>query len=155
MNKKDVKPEPLNDQQKPSPGSSPYEGKTLGKKSSLPSIVIIDDDKDAVDSLAYILTEQGYKCTSAYDAKSGLEACFRLKPSLIILDIQLPDMVGFEVLIRLKREQLTASVPIIMWTGKFVNPSEKAQGLELGAIEYLSKPVSVDLLLGKIKRILG
>ena len=114
-----------------------------GKK----KILIVEDEKSISDIIKFNLEKEGYGVVTAYDGKDGLEKALAEKPDLILLDIMLPYMDGFEVC-RKVREQST--VPIIMLTAK-EEEVDKVLGLELGADDYVTKPFAMRELVARIK----
>ena len=116
-------------------------------------IEIIEDDRDIVEMIGYNLKEEGYEVISAFDGEKGIELARREKPDLIILDIMLPVLDGFEVCRTLKQQQSTAQIPIIILSAKS-RETDKVVGLELGADDYMTKPFSPRELTARIKAVL-
>jgi len=112
-------------------------------------ILIADDERDIVDFIKYNLDKEGY---SVLTAKNGTEALQLSKknPDLILLDIMMPEMDGFEVVRALKKNPATAQIPVIFLTAKSSEVDEVV-GLELGADDYITKPVSIPKLIARIK----
>jgi two-component system response regulator VicR len=111
-------------------------------------ILIVDDEKNIVDILSYNLVKEGYEVEAAYDGRAGLEAARTCSPDLILLDVMLPYMDGFEVCSEIRKtDRLT---PIIMLTAR-EEEHDKVYGLELGADDYITKPFSVRELLARVK----
>ncbi len=110
-------------------------------------IMIVDDDKNITDVLKYNLVKENYSVATAEDGVEALELARKEKPSLILLDIMLPKLDGFEVCRILRKEM---SVPILMLTAK-TEEVDKVIGLELGADDYITKPFSVRELLARIR----
>ena len=111
-------------------------------------ILIVDDEKNIVDILTYNLEKEGYEVAAAYDGREGLEAARTCSPDLILLDVMLPYMDGFEVCGEIRKtDRLT---PIIMLTAR-EEERDKVYGLELGADDYITKPFSVRELLARVK----
>jgi two-component system alkaline phosphatase synthesis response regulator PhoP len=113
-------------------------------------ICIIEDEKDIVRLLTYNLTKEGYDVIS-YD--SGEEACSfveKNKPNLILLDVMIPGLDGFDVCKKLKANPETQDIPIIMLTAK-TDDTNIVTGLELGADDYITKPFSVAILIARIR----
>ena len=111
-------------------------------------ILIVDDEKNIVDILTYNLVKEGYEVEAAYDGREGLEAARTCAPDLILLDVMLPYMDGFEVCSEIRKtDRLT---PIIMLTAR-EEERDKVYGLELGADDYITKPFSVRELLARVK----
>ncbi len=116
-------------------------------------ILIIEDEKDIVESLEYNLKSEGYKVSKAYDGLNGLRLAEEKVPALVLLDLMLPGLDGLEVCRRLKKNPKTASVPVIMLTAKG-SETDKVVGLEVGADDYIVKPFSTKELIARIKTIL-
>ncbi len=119
------------------------------------NILVVDDDPDLRKLLEKILTGRGYEVTLAKDGEIGLGLALLKKPDLIILDLHLPRMDGFEVCRRLKSDQATREIPIIMLTAAFPELEDAQKGFEMGADEYVLKPFANDILLHNIDRLLG
>lgn len=115
----------------------------MGKK-----ILVVDDEKSIVDILVFNLFKEGYETLEAYDGAAGLELALAEDPDLILLDLMLPEMDGFEVCRRLREQGRT--VPIIMLTAR-EEEANKVLGLELGADDYITKPFSVRELVARVK----
>lgn len=116
------------------------------------TILVVDDEKDIVDLLSYNLKKEGYRVLAAQNGQQALEQS-RLNPDLIVLDVMMPEMDGWEVCKELKRRDLTSSIPIIFLTAKGTETDEVV-GLELGADDYIVKPISIRKLLARIKTVL-
>lgn len=116
-------------------------------------ILIVEDDRDIVEMVEYNLKEEGYETLSALNGEEGLKLARSGKPDLIILDLMLPAIDGFEVCRILKNEDMTANIPIIILSAKS-QETDKVVGLELGADDYITKPFSPRELLARIKAIL-
>jgi DNA-binding response OmpR family regulator len=111
------------------------------------SILVVEDEPSLQETLVYNLEKQGYTAEAAGDGRSALEAARRLKPDLIVLDIMLPELDGFEVTKILRREM---TVPILMLTARD-DEIDRVVGLEVGADDYLTKPFSMRELLARVK----
>jgi DNA-binding response OmpR family regulator len=116
-------------------------------------ILIVDDEKDLVESIEYNLKKEGFSASKAYDGQAGLKSAREKLPDLIILDLMLPEISGTDVCKILKKEERTANIPIIMLTAK-TSQIDKIIGLEIGADDYLTKPFDMRELLARIKAIL-
>lgn len=114
-------------------------------------ILIVEDEKNIVDILSFNLGREGYETLEAYDGAAGLKLALEEDPDLILLDIMLPRMNGFDVC-KAVREKNT-SIPIIMLTAR-EEESDKVFGLELGADDYITKPFSMEELVSRISAIL-
>ena len=114
-------------------------------------ILIVEDDEAIRDIVRYTLESNGFRnILVAADGQEGMEIALREKPSLILLDLMLPKVDGLEVCRRLKREESTREIPIVMLTAKS-EESDIVVGLELGAIDYITKPFSSKVLVARIR----
>ena len=113
-------------------------------------ILLIDDDALLVKSLAFTLTQNGYRATTATRAHEGLALMDQDPPDLILLDIGLPDLDGLSVLRQIQKER---AVPVIFLTARR-RELDEVLGLELGAEDYITKPYNEDVLLARIKTVL-
>ena len=111
-------------------------------------ILVVEDEKNIVDILVFNLRREGYGTLEAYDGVTGLQLALDQDPDLILLDLMLPRLDGFEVCRRL-REQGRAT-PVIMLTSR-EEETDKVLGLELGADDYITKPFSMRELLARVK----
>ena len=114
------------------------------------TLLIVEDEKDLVKLLRYNLEREGYRVFSAGDGEAGLALFRKERPDLVILDLMLPKIDGYEFCKLVRQESNT---PIIMVTAK-AEEVDKLIGLELGADDYMTKPFSVRELLARIKVIL-
>ena len=113
-------------------------------------ILIVDDEPLIIDSLTYSLQREGFDVISVGDGLSALEAVDKYNPDLIVLDLMLPDISGFEVCRRLRTKTTT---PVIMLTARG-EEIDRVLGLEVGADDYLAKPFSFRELLARIRSLL-
>ena len=117
------------------------------------TILIIEDEKEIAENIAVRLEVEHYGVLQAYDGKMGVDVARKEKPDLILLDVMLPKIDGFEVCRIVKNDQQTNSTPIIMLTSlSAVGDVEKA--FAAGADDYLTKPFEYDRLLKKIRKFL-
>ncbi len=110
-------------------------------------ILVVDDEKSIVDILTFNLKRDGYEIIEAYDGEEGYFKAISENPDLILLDVMLPKMDGFEVCKKLRE---ASSVPIIMITARD-EEIDKVLGLELGADDYITKPFGVRELMARVK----
>jgi DNA-binding response OmpR family regulator len=110
-------------------------------------ILVVEDEPSLQDTLVYNLEKQGYSVDAAGDGRSAIESARLNKPDLIILDIMLPELDGFEVTKILRKEM---SVPILMLTARD-DEIDRVVGLEVGADDYLTKPFSMREMLARVK----
>lgn len=116
-------------------------------------ILIVEDEKAIVEVVSRTLRRHGYETASAADGDSALEMAFSLRPDLVILDLMLPKMDGWEVCRRLKADRQTASVPVLMLTARR-EERDVVEGLEIGADDYMKKPFSLSELAARVKALL-
>ena len=111
------------------------------------TILIIEDEQKINDILAFSLGKDGYKTLSSFDGVKGLEMALKENPDLILLDVMLPGLDGFEVCRKVREK---SQVPIIMLTAR-EDEVDKVLGLELGADDYITKPYSMRELTARVK----
>lgn len=113
-------------------------------------ILVVDDEKKIVEIVKAYLEREGFKVASAYDGRTALGLARRQHPDLIVLDLMLPEISGFDVCRALRKE---SDVPIIMLTARD-ETTDKIVGLELGADDYVTKPFDPKELVSRIKAVL-
>ena len=113
-------------------------------------ILVIEDDEDIQELLKYNLTKEGYQYLGTTSGSKGLQQAKLKQPDLIILDIMLPDLDGLEVCKKLKKEEKTENIPVIMLTAKS-EEMDIVMGLELGAEDYITKPFLPRVLIAIIR----
>jgi len=123
-----------------------------------PSVLIVDDEPGIIEILQVSLEWEGYTVLSASNGRQALEMTRTHRPDLMILDVMMPEMDGWEVLAAVESDPDLAGLPVVMLTVKSL-PGDVIHGLELGAIEYLTKPFdplavvrTVNLLLTRLDR---
>ena len=119
-----------------------------------PKILVVDDEPDALEVLGFKLKEAGYIPIFAKDGVRALAAARDERPSLIVLDLMLPEIDGLEVCKILRRDPATAMIPILMLTARAAE-MDRVIGLELGADDYVTKPFSPRELVLRIKKLLA
>ena len=112
------------------------------------TILIVEDEQNIVDILSFNLSREGYDTLEAYDGPTGLQLALESNPDLILLDLMLPGMNGFDVCRKVR--EAGSSTPIIMLTAR-EEETDKVLGLELGADDYITKPFSMRELLARVK----
>jgi pilus assembly protein CpaE len=117
-------------------------------------ILIIDDDVDTLKLVGLMLQKQGYAICAASNGALGLAKALEERPDLILLDVMMPDMDGYEVTRRLRRNPVTASTPILMFTAK-TQLDDKVTGFESGADDYLTKPTHPNELQAHVRALLA
>ena len=118
------------------------------------TILAVDDDIDILELVEVSLTADGFNVITASDGRSALESARDNAPDLILLDLMMPEMDGFEVIEKLKLDAATRTIPVIMLTAK-AQTHEKIQGLRSGADDYITKPFQLDELTARIEAVLG
>ncbi len=116
-------------------------------------ILVVEDDQDLAEMLNSYLRVQGYEVVIANWGEDGIQAALTARPDLLILDIRLPDIDGFEVARRLRADRKTSHIPIIFLTEKRER-SDKLAGLELGADDYITKPFDVQEMRLRVRNVL-
>ena len=111
------------------------------------TVLIVEDEKNIVDILRFNLQREGYRTCEAYDGADGLEKARANHPDLILLDVMLPKMNGFDVCRRLR--EMGSNVPVIILTAR-EEESDKVLGLEIGADDYITKPFSIRELVARV-----
>lgn len=116
-------------------------------------VLVVDDEPNIVLSLEFLMEQAGFEVVTAEDGEQALARVKDDQPDLLLLDISLPGISGFDVLERLRSEEATAQLPIIMLTahGRDV---EREKGMALGADDYITKPFSTQSLVEKVKILL-
>lgn len=118
--------------------------------STNPFILIVDDNATNLSVLSHALKSAGYKIRMAVDGEEALAQVDRAHPELILLDIQMPKLDGFETCRRLQANPTTAGIPVIFMTA-LADTGNKAKGLSLGAVDYISKPFEQEEVLARVK----
>ncbi len=114
-----------------------------------PSILLIDDEEGFRNVIAKSLVKHGFQALEAADGQEGLRRAAESRPALILCDLRMPQMSGYEVLAALRRDERLAGIPVIFLTAQS-EPAEVRQGMNLGADDYLIKPANILDLLGAI-----
>ncbi len=112
------------------------------------TVLIVEDEKSIVDILRFNLEKEGYATLTAYDGEAGLHTALEKNPDLILLDVMLPKMIGFDVCKALRDQG--SSIPVIILTAR-EEEADKVLGLEIGADDYITKPFSMRELLARVK----
>lgn len=116
-------------------------------------VLVVDDSEVLRKIVSFNLTREGYSVDEAKDGKEALEKLQQIKPDLVILDIMMPYVDGFEVLRRMRKDPELANIPVIMLTAKGGEDDPKT-ALELGANGFLTKPFSPIKLLEEVRRVI-
>jgi DNA-binding response OmpR family regulator len=124
------------------------------REGTMPRILVIDDDASMRESLKDLLSLVDFECDVADNGKMGL-AMFQLNaPELVVLDAQLPDVSGFQLCQVMKKGMPLRQVPVVMVSGRFIDPQDRVQGLELGADDFFMKPFDPMLFVARLKNLL-
>lgn len=117
-------------------------------------ILAVEDDSIMANMLGHVVRAEGFEFFTCAEGGPAADLALREKPDLIILDVHLPDMDGHEVCRRLKADARVRHIPVIMLTGEARALESRVRGLDLGAEDYLFKPISPKVLIARIKSIL-
>ena len=116
-------------------------------------ILIVDDEDDILHFLDLVLREKGYEVETATGGQEALTKAQLMRPDLVLLDIMMPQMDGWEVLKLLRVDEETATIPVAMLSAR-TEARDRVQGLQEGAIDYICKPFSPDELAARVRRVL-
>ncbi|HHP7243251.1 MAG TPA: response regulator, partial [Elainellaceae cyanobacterium] len=122
-------------------------------QSTLPYILLVDDDENNLFLLEELLASEGYKTQSALSGQQALDIAHNAQPDLILLDVMMPGMDGFEVCRQLRSNTSLSATPIIFLTA-LDDEESRLKGLEVTGDDYLTKPIRSRLLLGKVANVL-
>ena len=117
-----------------------------------PRVLVVDDERDVAELMRFNLGKEGYEVIVVPTGADALKQARDLQPDLILLDIMVPQLNGWEVCRRLKQDAETRSIPVIMVTGR-VEEGDKVLGFEMGADDYVTKPFSPRELLARIRAV--
>ena len=113
-------------------------------------VLLVDDDAELCALMSEVLSSHGYEVATATESAVGLDVALKTRPDLVILDVMMPRLDGFDVLRHLRRH---SRVPVIMLTARTA-PEDRIQGLNVGADDYLAKPFVVGELLARVRAVL-
>jgi DNA-binding response OmpR family regulator len=119
-----------------------------------PVVLAADDDEDILALVAFRLERSGYTVLQARDGQEALDLALSEKPDLAVLDVMMPKLDGFELTRRLRAEEATSRMPIILLTAR-AQDTDVSQGFDAGADDYLRKPFSPQELRTRVQAILG
>lgn len=117
------------------------------------TILIVDDSPTEVHVISQMLLGAGFQVISANDGETGIEMAKSEKPDVILMDVVMPGLNGFQATRELSRDSETSSIPVILVTTKDQD-TDKTWGMRQGAKDYVVKPVSAELLVSKVKEVL-
>ena len=115
-------------------------------------VLVVDDDRDTTELTALVLEGAGFSVIQAYSGAEGLEKAHTESPDLVLLDINMDRMDGWETLRLLRVDEATRNLPVAMFSVKY-DLREKLQGMQLGATDYITKPFAHDDLIHRVRRI--
>ncbi|MHB8330181.1 MAG: response regulator transcription factor [Acidimicrobiales bacterium] len=116
-------------------------------------VLVVDDEKGITDLLSMALRYEGLDVEVAYRGRDALDAMTRFRPQLVVLDVMLPDLSGFEVLERMGRDGIGARIPVLFLTARDTL-DDKLRGFTLGGDDYMTKPFSIEELIVRVRAIL-
>jgi DNA-binding response OmpR family regulator len=116
------------------------------------TVMVVDDDSDILDMTKIVLEEGGYRVLAMPSGAAALRALEQSRPDLILLDINMPEMDGWQVLRVLKIDERTTAIPVAMFSIKMA-VRDRLHGEQEGAFDYITKPFSTEELLGRVRRI--
>ncbi len=118
-------------------------------------VVCIEDEPEMIDLVKLILSRKGYEVTGAMGGREGLEVIAREKPDLVLLDLMMPDMDGWEVYQKMKAGEATRGIPVIVVTAK-AQSIDKVLGLHIAKVDdYITKPFGPQELLESVEKVMG
>ncbi|MCU0771923.1 MAG: response regulator transcription factor [Verrucomicrobia bacterium] len=126
----------------------------VAKPHDIVKILVVDDEQDAVDLVAFNLKQAGFQVITAENGAEALDKVHKHQPDLIVLDIMMPELDGLEVCKLLRRDPATAGIPLLMLTAK-ATEVDRVLGLELGADDYVTKPFSPRELVLRVRKLLA
>jgi DNA-binding response OmpR family regulator len=119
-----------------------------------PRVLVVEDEANILLSLRFVLERAGYEVTTATSGRDGLAEIRRLRPDLVILDLMLPDVSGYQVCSDVRADPALADTPILVLTAR-AQQAEIRKGLDVGATDYLTKPFRVADLLKRVGSLVG
>jgi DNA-binding response OmpR family regulator len=118
-------------------------------------IVYIEDDAEMIELISYILKTKGYELIGALGGHKGLEIILKNKPDLVLLDLMMPDMDGWDVYHQLKSAETTKNIPVVIISA-MAQPIDQILGIQIAKVDgYLTKPFKTQELFDSIERLLG
>jgi CheY-like chemotaxis protein len=116
-------------------------------------VLVVDDDPASLEVLAVALLDNGFNVRTAANASEALAEARRLRPSLILSDVAMPDVDGFELCAALKRDPQLSGVPVVLLSAAYGDARDRERGTRAGAADYLAKPVDLPSLLRVLQRL--
>jgi DNA-binding response OmpR family regulator len=122
---------------------------------SIKKVVYFEDDKDMVELVRIILGREGYQIIGIAEGQAGIKAVQQDSPDIVLLDLMLPDMDGWEIYRQLKHDESTANIPVIVITAK-AQSIDKVLGLEIAKVDdYISKPFTPQELIERVDKVIA
>ena len=119
-----------------------------------PTILVADDEEDVRELVAYRLSRSGYEVIEAADGEEAFRLAAEHPPDLMVLDVMMPRLDGYELTRRVRAEESLRSVPVILLTARS-QETDVSRGFEVGADDYLKKPFNPDELVARVRAVLG
>jgi two-component system phosphate regulon response regulator PhoB len=119
-----------------------------------PTILVADDEEDLRELVSYRLSRSGYEVVEAVDGQEALELATERTPDLMVLDVMMPRLDGYEVTRRVREQDSLRSVPVILLTARS-QETDVSRGFDVGADDYLKKPFNPDELVARVRAVLG
>lgn len=116
-------------------------------------VLVVDDEPDILSILVYHLSREGYRVSTAVTGRSAVDTAISETPDLVVLDLMLPEMDGYEVLSQLRQHEKTSATPVILLTAR-TEEEERLKGFDVGADDYVTKPFSPRELVARVKALL-
>ncbi|MBI2144316.1 response regulator [Candidatus Woesearchaeota archaeon] len=116
-------------------------------------ILVIDDEPNILKLVSFILESKGYEAVEASSGREGIEKARKEKPDMIVLDVMMPGMDGFETARKIKAEPAMGSIPILMLSSR-AQFEDKMKGIDSGAMDYITKPFDREEFLQKVEEII-
>ena len=117
-------------------------------------ILVVDDEPDILRVVVKIMESRGHTVSTAKDGPAAIETALEVVPDVVVLDVNLPKMDGFEVCRTLKTGETTKHIPIVMMTAAYVTVEDADKGTDIGADEYVIKPFLREVLIHNVERLL-
>lgn len=117
-------------------------------------ILVVDDEPDIIRLMQRILKSRGHEVSVAYDGQAALDLVASDPPDILVLDLDIPRIDGFEVCRRIKTDEATRHIPVVMVTAAYTSVSDAGHGTGLGADEFIVKPFLKEVLIHNIERLL-
>lgn len=127
---------------------------TAASRTEEPLVLVADDDEDILALVAFRLERAGYAVVTAQDGEQALALAREKRPDLAVLDVMMPRLTGYEVTERLRRDETTSGIPVILLTAR-AQEADVTRGFEAGADDYVKKPFSPQELRARVQAMLG